>query len=129
MTTVPVATGEPPEKPSPDPVTGPLERGSITPIEAPEYVSFDELLDAAFVLQPPCRSHSRGWLGMADRVTSGEWKHTWQAVVLITVVGVVASCVLLAGSVLLQAAALSVTGLGALLWLSRRNADRAPRQA
>ncbi|WP_410664669.1 hypothetical protein [Amycolatopsis sp. lyj-84] len=121
MKTVPVATGEPPEKPSPDPVTHLPESGVVVPFAAAEYISFDELLDAALVLQPPCRTQSDGWLGMADRVTSGEWKHTWQAAVLLTVAGIVTSGVLLAGSVLLRAAALSALGLGALLWLSRRN--------
>ncbi|WP_409496012.1 hypothetical protein [Amycolatopsis sp. cmx-11-12] len=95
---------------------------------APEYITFDELLDATLVLQPPCRAQSRSWLGMADRVTSGEWKHTWQAAVLVAVVGIVTSGVLLAGSVLLRAAALSALGFGALLWLSRRNTPPA-RQA
>ncbi|MFK0249725.1 hypothetical protein ACIQUM_33920 [Amycolatopsis azurea] len=136
MTTVPVATGEPPEKPSPNLVTPTPESGFVAPLGAPQYVSFDELLDAAaepspevneaaVVLQPPCRAHSHGWLRMADRVTSGEWKHTWQAAVLLVVLGIVASGVLLAGSVLLRAAALSAMALGGLLWLSRRNASQA----
>lgn len=140
MTTVPVATGEPPEKPSPDLVTPTPESGLVVPFDAPQYVSFDELLEAAaeplpevneaaVVLQPPCRAHSLSWLRMADRVTSGEWKHTWQAVVLLVVLGIVTSGVLLAGSVLLRAAALSAMALGGLLWLSRRNASQAPQQA
>lgn len=140
MTTVPVATGEPPEKPSPDLVTPSPESGVIVPVEAPQYVSFDELLEAAaepspevseaaVLLQPPCRAHSHSWLRMADRVTSGEWKHTWQAVVLLIVLGIVASGVLLAGSVLLRAAAISAMALGGLLWLSRRNASQTPQQA
>lgn len=134
MPTVPVATGEPPEKPSHDPVTPHPESGEILPPGAAEYVSLDELLDvaaeppaqpsdAALVLQPPCRSHARTGWDLANRVTSGDWKHTWQAAVLLVVLGVVTSGILLAGSVALRAAALSALGLYMLLRLSKRNAS------
>ncbi|WP_410583156.1 hypothetical protein [Amycolatopsis sp. lyj-108] len=136
METVPFDTGEPPEKPSLDPVISDPGSNVVPPAAAAEYVSLDELLDAtaipalqpaepALVFQPPCRSSARGWWDMANRVTSGEWKHTWQAVILLVVLGAVLCGVLLAGSVVLRAAALSALGLSAWVWLSKRHAAQA----
>ncbi|MEC3978152.1 hypothetical protein [Amycolatopsis sp. H20-H5] len=127
MTTVPVPTGDTPEKPSLDPVTPDHVRGKNLPAGAPQYVGLDELWDctsvpvipeprltAELALVPPCRWHQRPGWDFLHRVVFGERAHTWRVLLLMLGGGLALSGVLLAGSVLVKAAALSLVSLAVL---------------